>query len=253
MVFLAAYAWKVIGQISGTFGTILNWVIIAVWVIFVLDYVVSLVLARPRWRWFYTHLLDLLTAVLPIFRPLRLLKFVTLVKALRLTPGSTLRGRIVLYLVSTVTILVFVGALAVLSVERGKPGSDIETFGTAIWWAIVTMTTVGYGDLYPVTMLGRLIAIPIMIGGITLVGVVTGTLASWITERTRRDDEGNRAATRQQINELEQKIDRLVERLNAQENAEMSVAASAASSSVEPVALTQSPSPEEQRPRVAEG
>jgi voltage-gated potassium channel len=71
----------------------------------------------------------------------------------------------------------------VLDAERGRPGANITDFGDAIWWAITAMTTVGYGDRFPVTGTGRFVTAGLMVGGIALVGVVTATLASWLVER----------------------------------------------------------------------
>jgi voltage-gated potassium channel len=76
--------------------------------------------------------------------------------------------------------LIYTASLAVLDKERYQPGATITSFRKAIWWSITTVTTIGYGDVYPVTNTGRVIAILLMIGGISLVGVVTASLASWI-------------------------------------------------------------------------
>ena len=62
--------------------------------------------------------------------------------------------------------LIWVASLAILDAERGKPGANIETFGEAVWWAFVTITTVGYGDFYPVTAHGRFVAVLLMAGGV---------------------------------------------------------------------------------------
>jgi voltage-gated potassium channel len=69
-----------------------------------------------------------------------------------------------------------------LDAERSSRDANISDFGDAIWWAVSTMTTVGYGDHYPVTPVGRLVAFGLMIGGIALLGTVTATLASWLVE-----------------------------------------------------------------------
>jgi voltage-gated potassium channel len=69
------------------------------------------------------------------------------------------------------------------------PDANISDFGEAIWWAVTTMTTVGYGDHYPVTAAGRLVALGLMVGGIALLGTVTATLASWIVETVEADKE----------------------------------------------------------------
>lgn len=74
---------------------------------------------------------------------------------------------------------VFLGAVAVLRVERPM-GGNITTAGDALWWAMVTMSTAGYGDLYPVTAEGRVVAVVLMVVGVGLFGAVTGLFASWI-------------------------------------------------------------------------
>jgi len=93
----------------------------------------------------------------------------------------------------------------------------ITTFGDALWWSITTVTTVGYGDLSPVTGTGRAIAVLLMIGGISLVGVVTASLASWIIQRVAEEDTANRAATTAEIDalrtDIQQRIDSLTDEL----------------------------------------
>jgi voltage-gated potassium channel len=69
-------------------------------------------------------------------------------------------------------LVLFVAALAVLQAERGHPGGNIESFGDALWWAVTTVTTVGYGDRFPVTTTGRFVAGGLMLAGIALLGVV---------------------------------------------------------------------------------
>jgi len=93
------------------------------------------------------------------------------------------RGKVGLY-ASGVTVLVGLSAsLAVLDVERDAPGATITTFPDALWWTLTTITTVGYGDRYPVSVEGRMVAAALMIGGIALLGVITGFVASWFVEK----------------------------------------------------------------------
>ena len=166
---------------------------VVIWVVFVVDYVVSLWLADDRWRWFKHNLFTLLTIALPMLRPLRLLRLLTVLHVLNRTSGMAVRGRITVYAVGAVGMLMYVGALAVYSVERGASGSTITDFGTALWWVFVTVTTVGYGDFSPVTFQGKIIAVVLMFTGIALIGIVTATLASWIVDQVnletdRRED-----------------------------------------------------------------
>ena len=183
LVFLAAYAVEVLFNLPESRAPELDTIIVGTWVVFVLDYLVNLYLAPQRWRWFSRNIHLLLIVALPILRPLRLLRLVTLLALLQRHAGSALRGRVVAFVGCSAALLVFVGALAALDAEQNDPVANIRTFGDALWWACVTITTVGYGDLYPVTFIGRLVAIGLMISGITVLGVVTATVATWLVQR----------------------------------------------------------------------
>ena len=101
---------------------------------------------------------------------------------------------------------VFVSALAMLDAERNYPDASITGFGDAMWWACTTITTVGYGDLYPVSVTGRCIAVALMLGGIALLGTITATIASWLVERVTEREEAGQAATRQQVDDLSRQV-----------------------------------------------
>ena len=103
--------------------------------------------------------------------------------------------------------------MAVFDKERFLPGATINSLGKALWWSITTVTTVGYGDVYPVTNTGRIIAVLLMIGGISLVGVVTAALASWIIERVSEEEAVIQTATAAHIEELRGEIRELSEEL----------------------------------------
>lgn len=154
----------------------------AMWVLFVIDYAVRLVMSPRRGRWFGRHLFDLAVICLPMLRLVALFRVVNR----RATVG--LRGRVVSYVAGGSLLLWFVASLAVLDAERLAPGANIRTFGQAAWWALATMTTVGYGDAFPVSTTGRVVAACLMVGGIALLGTVTATLASWLADRVRDDD-----------------------------------------------------------------
>lgn len=219
LLFLVAYAVEVLANLQGEAQAIAETIITVTWLTFVADYVVNLILVDRRWTWFRRHLFDLAVIVLPALRPLRLLRLVTLVRALQGLAGAVFRGRIVAYVAATTVLLVFVASLAILDTERSAPGALITTFGEALWWAFVTITTVGYGDLYPVTSTGRFIAAAVMIGGIALIGVVTATLASWIVENVARRDVASQAATRREVAELADEIRKLRHELTRMDEA----------------------------------
>ncbi|HEX4056747.1 MAG TPA: potassium channel family protein [Galbitalea sp.] len=181
--FLAIYAWEVIADLRPANEVVLNAILWVIWGLFVVDYIANLVLAQRRLRWFLTHFYELFIVALPALRPLRLLRLVTLLAFLQRGAGRALRGRVVIYAVGASLILVFVAALAELDVERTAIGSHIHNFGDALWWACVTITSVGYGDVTPITLEGRFIAVGVMIAGIALLGTVTATLASFFIDR----------------------------------------------------------------------
>src|SRR6476661_9656623 len=139
---------------------------IATYFVFVFDYLARLYLADPRGRWFLRHLFDLAIVVLPFMRPLRLLSLAVVIDVLQRAVGHTIRGKVIAYTVCGAVVLVYAGSLAILQAERDQPGSKITSFGDAVWWAITAVTTVGYGDLSPVTTMGRVVAVALMIGGI---------------------------------------------------------------------------------------
>ena len=217
-VILGVYAWEVLTNAQGGAKDTAELVINTVWALFGVDYLVRLTLAPSRGHWFLHHLSDLAIIALPFLRPLRLLRLVTLVSVIQRSAGTALRGRITLYTVGSAALLIFTSALAVLDAERHEPGSSIQSFGQALWWALTTFTTVGYGDSVPVSTQGRFIAVLLMIGGVALAGVVTATLASWIVSLVEEENAEQEAATQaqvaalqQQVSELSERIDRLLE------------------------------------------
>lgn len=187
LVFLGVYAYLVIGQPTGATLIAVDIALLVLWAVFAVDYVMRLALARPRGRWFVRNIPLLLMVVLPFFRPLYLLRLITVLRVLRKATGAAFRGRVAIYVSVSAMIIVMIGALGVLDAEQNAPGALITSFPDAVWWALVTITTVGYGDLYPVTLLGRTIAVGMMIAGIALVGSVTATFASWFLEQANKE------------------------------------------------------------------
>ena len=147
----------------------------------------------------------------PLLRPLRLLRLVTLVRVVNRRAASSLRGQVVAYTAGGSALLAFVAALAVLDAERGAADAGLVSFGDAVWWAVVTMTTVGYGDYHPVTAMGRVVAAGLMVGGIALLGAVTATLASWMLDRVAEVGEEERDDRADEIAALREQVARLAD------------------------------------------
>jgi voltage-gated potassium channel len=213
LIFLAVYSVEVLTRPRGYEAHALlaaTWII---WGLFGLDYVARLRLAENRSSWFIRHLFELAIVALPLLRPLRLLRLILLIEALQKAIGKAFPGRIAVYTASGITLMIYSAALAVFETERDQPGATINSFGKAVWWSITTVTTVGYGDCYPVTNTGRIIAVLLMIGGISLVGVVTASLATWIIQRVSESETASQAVTEAHIDELRNEIRELRQEL----------------------------------------
>ena len=127
--------------------------------------------------------------LLPLLRPLRVVKVYEAVQRRHGKPRLALHARVIVYAGLSTTLLGFAGALSVYQAEHTAPGATIKTFGDSVWWICATFATVGYGDVTPVTPLGRLIAVGMMAIGLALLGAVTGTFASWLLQVFAREDD----------------------------------------------------------------
>lgn len=189
LLYLVLYAVQVLAlDEDGTAWRVLDVLLWVIWVMFVADYVGRLALARRRWRFVLRHPLDLLVALAPFLRFLRLLRLVAAVSTLARVLRDDFRGRVGSYLVVSVSLVSFVAALAVYEAERDTPDATIRTFGGALWWVLATITTVGYGDRYPITVEGRLVAAGLMLAGIAILGTVTAAIATWFLEQVGASD-----------------------------------------------------------------
>jgi voltage-gated potassium channel len=200
----------------------INWV---VWVAFCVEYLGKLVLAPARRAYMRTAWFDLLIIVLsPPFlvpqalqgvravravRILRLLRFVraaaVAAMGLRLA-NDVLRHRRFHYVALATAVVVSLGAIGIYAVEHGS-NNTIQSIGDAFWWAIVTTTTVGYGDVSPVTGEGRLIAVALMLVGISFIGVFTATVTSFFFDQGRSAEA---EALERKLDQIDAKLDDLL-------------------------------------------
>ncbi|KRF28552.1 hypothetical protein ASG91_08895 [Phycicoccus sp. Soil802] len=195
-----AYAWPVLDpRIDPTLNRFLSYVSWTVWAAFALDFVVRLVLARNRADYALRHWYDVALIALPVLRPLRLLRLLAFLRILNRSAAGNLANRVTTYVIGAAVMAVGLGAVAVLDAEQDDPKANIISIGDALWWAATTVTTVGYGDRYPVTTTGRIISITLMVVGIALVGAITASIAAWFVtsldrERQTRSNEPERVA-----------------------------------------------------------
>lgn len=214
LIFLVTYAWPILHQgIGARWEYICDKVGIAVWGVFVVDYFVRLYLAHDKFRFVRRNVFDLLVVILPAFRPLRVLGLVNLLRIMNRRVQVSLHSQAAWHIPLFMTLVLCIAALATLDAERGHPDATILSFGDAFWWASVTVATVGYGDVYPVTHTGRVIAVTLMIIGIALVGVVTASVASWFFERAQGEHTALKGASQADVIKLRDEIASLKEQL----------------------------------------
>lgn len=160
---------------------------LVIWIVFIFDYLFQIVLSENKWRFIIAHPIELLLVVFPFFRPLRALRLLFIFERLFQGYLNRVTIRLSLYVGGSATIILLLGAAAIYDAEAGLSTAKITTPEEAIWWAFVTVTTVGYGDYYPVTTLGRLIAVALMLTGIAVVGTVTASFAAYIVARVQQE------------------------------------------------------------------
>ena len=152
---------------------------LAIWAAFALEYLWLLRLSPDRGRFVRTHVVDLVIVLLPMLRPLRALRVLRILAVAARSwqqVFSVLRHRGLGKIISSVGALMLVGGLITFALEPDTFG----TVGDAVWWVLVTSTTVGYGDFAPVGAPARVVAVLVMVLGIGLVGVITANIVDFM-------------------------------------------------------------------------
>jgi voltage-gated potassium channel len=147
-----------------------------IWAIFAIDLIIKVTISPHRLSYLRRHWLEVLVVVVPFFRPLRILRI--FIFGSRAWVGVRRLVNVDFIIIYGIG-LVIITATVVASVERGE-GASINSFADALWWAVVTITTVGYGDMVPVSLAGRAVAFILMLGGIAFFSGVTANLASFL-------------------------------------------------------------------------
>lgn len=195
----------------GDFGHRVTYVVLAFRValsaVYGIDIAIRSALAPRHVHYALTHPLALISVLAP---PVRV------IFSIRLVRSVFRRGHLGRFLLAA-AVFVLNGAIIVYLFERHAPGSNIHTLGDAVWWAFVTVTTVGYGDFYPVTTWGRITACFIMGTGLLTLAVVTAQVASsFVTQAPSRarpappDEAARREVTLAELDERLARIERLL-------------------------------------------
>lgn len=204
LVFLAGYAIPILRpDAPPVLLSVCRTTVWVTWALFAIEVAIRFRYAESKRAFFRSHWLDVAAVALPVLRALRLLRLALLLSFLQRYVGGSLLGRVGIYAGGVIALTSFVASLAVLEVERQSADANIKTYGDAIWWVATTLSTVGYGDHYPVTTTGRCIAVVLMVVGVALLGVVAASFATWLMAHAGQvgDDESD-ALRRQDIVDL---------------------------------------------------
>ncbi len=202
VVFLLVVATPEFVDVSASVDATLETATQAIWIVFAVELAVKTYLAPDRRHYLTAHWLDVAAVVLPFLRPLRIIA----VGGRFWRHASTLLRRRTLALVGTAGLLsVWIGAGLMYAAERGGDG-PIQTFPDALLWAAATITTVGYGDVYPKTPAGRVIAVALMLVGISLFGLLTARVAAFFVEDDAQQADGSTREILERLERIERHI-----------------------------------------------
>jgi voltage-gated potassium channel len=225
---LLGMAWLVIGiavitaDVNGSASVVLVGILFALWAILLTEYLVRLVVTPDRRGYLKRRWVEPATVVVPPLQGWRLVgieKMSLLLREGELRVEAVLRHHSLFRVLIAAAATLFLGAWLVLLFEEHAKGSNIHSYSDALWWAIVTVTTVGYGDRFPVSEGGRAVAVILMLLGIGLIGVLTATVASvFVKEHTDANKEEFRkghADLGQQLSEISNRLADVERRLGA--------------------------------------
>lgn len=199
--------------------------------IFLLQLSLDLIRATDRMKFMKHHWIDFIASI-PMIEPLRfarifsILRIVLVLRSSRHVLRQMLANKHETTLASILLLLVVLltlGSSMMLFIEGRTPGANIQTGGDALWWALVTISTVGYGDHYPVTDGGRALAAALIVCGVGLFGMITGLVTSMITSPSKLQDQRSKSKEKllvdilEKQNEILQRLDKLEQQTNNKE------------------------------------
>jgi voltage-gated potassium channel len=185
--------------------------------VFLADFAVHLWLAPSKRRFLRSGWIDLLSSIPEIswLRWGRVFRVLRILRALRSFAAvyehfSTERAKGTFVMVGLMSLVaVLFATIAVFELEHGVAGSNIHSAGDALWWAFATITTIGYGDHYPVTATGRVVAVILVVFGLSFFGTFTAYVATFFLEKAQLKEESEIHHLIREVHLLREKIERL--------------------------------------------
>ena len=193
IAFLFSFSYPAfVSTVSTSTQRLLDYIQWISWFAFAIDLTYGVIKSDNWKRYLLKHPLDVLAVTLPFLRPLRVLRVISF-GALALEKVAIARSMAVtVRVVITTVFLTYIAAVQMTIFEKDVVGSNIKNFGDGIWWAAVSVTTVGYGDKYPVTTPGKFLAVSILLLGISLLAVITATIAATFVQMTQSHNANKR-------------------------------------------------------------
>jgi voltage-gated potassium channel len=181
-----SFQYSIAGFDYKNFSTINN----LIWMIFAIDYIIMFILSDMKIKFIRSHPIELLLVLIPHLRPLRALRILFMFERIIGNAKQKIYISIPYYVSGAALLIVALAAGAIYPVESKIEEANIKSPQDALWWAAVTVTTVGYGDKFPISSEGRWIAVGLMITGIAVVGAITASLAAWIVNKVNDQSNG---------------------------------------------------------------
>jgi len=219
VVVLIALLVETVFKLPAQTAELLNWIDTLICVVFIGDFVYNMATAPSKLGYLKWGWIDLISSV-PTVHVLRWGRFARIVRIFRVLRGFRSAKTIVQFLYvnrsrgafETVVMISFVllifCSIAILNFETPAE-ANIKTASDALWWSIVTITTVGYGDKYPVTFAGRIVGVVLMITGVGLFGTFTAYVASLFFDREQQQVERREDRLLAELHQIRQQLDRL--------------------------------------------
>lgn len=185
-LYLAAFSVEVIFELSPTTLKVLEAISFFIFLIFAADLVLRVVISWSDFKSlngfinFLKHnWLGILALMAPMLRSLAVLRVLVVLRGIAPFMQSRV-SKLSFYVGTALPLIIFTASVSVLEAEGANPDANIRSLSDAIWWSLVTVTTVGFGDRYPVTTEGRAVASLLIFVGIALFSTLTAVIASWV-------------------------------------------------------------------------
>lgn len=179
LVYLAAYSLQVIYALDAELVQVSELISQIIWATFAFDIAIRWIGSQSTAKFLKSSWLEILALIVPFMRILRVFRVILALRGIKgfVKTRASATGS---YILMLVPLTWFSGAIAVLDAEATNPDRSITNLREALWWSLATITTVGYGDKYPSTLEGQLVAAVLMLTGIALFSAGAGIFASWI-------------------------------------------------------------------------